>query len=291
MIQVSQRGKRVAWTLLCLLAVTQASASVGPDHAYPEQGPFYTGEYGPPPSKMARDSSPIRVVSYNVNFSRLPGRIIDDLSLLPDLADADLILLQEITGPVGGKRNAAETIARALGLNYVYSPGMVFQGRDYGNAILSRWPLSRFKKVNLPRSTLEDIQRTAMVADVEIHGHRIAVASVHLTTYFPDSLGSEQLRAEQFSAVFSKLPSDPSVPVIFGGDLNTFRPLSRRRIFDVTEDRGFEDMHPIDDWTMRYLHFRLDHLFARRGAKVLACGVTYEAGASDHAPIWSQIVL
>jgi endonuclease/exonuclease/phosphatase family metal-dependent hydrolase len=279
----------IARTLPAFLCVTLSHADpLPPNQPYPENGPFYFENFAPPPPS---NLSELKIVSYNVNFSRRPERIAETLREVAVLADADIILLQEVTGPIGGAENGAQQIARILGMNYVYSPGMVFRGTDYGNAILSRFPLRNFQKAILAPSTLESITRTAITAEATVDGKPFVFASVHLSTLFADSLGRERQRVEQLRGALALLPSDPTHPALFGGDLNTFRRISRRNVHAELAKDGFIDAHPTSQWTMRYLHTQLDHLFSRGGLTPVEYGVAYEANASDHVPIWSRIKL
>jgi endonuclease/exonuclease/phosphatase family metal-dependent hydrolase len=62
------------------------------------------------------------------------------------LQGADIILLQEMD------EAGTEHVARELAHNYVYYPASVpfMQGRNLGNAVLSRWPLTQPHKLLLP---------------------------------------------------------------------------------------------------------------------------------------------
>ncbi|HZM49995.1 MAG TPA: endonuclease, partial [Vicinamibacteria bacterium] len=80
---------------------------------------------------------PIRVVSFNVKYGR---NVTGAAALLKGdvrLKGADVIALQEMD------ETGVECLARTLALNYVYYPGAVHpvDHRNFGNAILSPWPI------------------------------------------------------------------------------------------------------------------------------------------------------
>lgn len=263
-----------------------ASAQEGP--FYPEDGPFYFSNDFAAPANAG--DAPLKVVSYNLNFSPNPPVVAEELLKLEGIKDADIILLQEVTGPVGGKGNAAELIAKQLKLNYFYSPGMVFRGRDYGNAILSRYPLSKYRKYNLPISSIEPgLQRTAVEAELEIGGRRYQAMSIHLSVKFRDVIWPDSSRAKQMESALSRMRSRAGTRAIVGGDFNTFTPRGTKKLFATLKRYGFESTMANTDWTMRYLHFRLDHVYAKGGFARVADGVEYDAKASDHVPIWTLI--
>jgi endonuclease/exonuclease/phosphatase family metal-dependent hydrolase len=94
-----------------------------------------------------RYAGALRVVTYNVQWGRHVERAINVLKTRAPLTDADIVVLQEMDAE-GTRR-----IAEALGMGWVYYPAAVHpkRGSDFGNAILSRWPIVADEKLMLPR--------------------------------------------------------------------------------------------------------------------------------------------
>lgn len=257
---------------------------------YPPSGPIYAGNYAPHLDGPTRS---IRVVSYNVNFATEVKKLMSDLSELEELKNADVILLQEVEGAPGGSGNFAKSAAKQLGLNYVFAPAEVFtkHNADYGNAILSRWPILRFRKIMLPLSNFENCnQRIALEATLRIGDEDVEVFSVHLSTLFKDSAGSENSRIEQMRPVAVAAGRVPAhVPVIVAGDLNTVNPYGWHGIEAMFEDLGFANGHMKRAATFKIPPFHLDHMFVR-GLCPTKMGVSHHARGSDHYPIWSEVV-
>ena len=100
-------------------------------------------------------SAPLRVMTYNLHH----GEGVDGQLDLPRIArvilDAkpDLVALQEVdrnatrTGVVD---QSAEYI-RLTGLHGWYGAAMPFQGGEYGQTLLSRWPLENPRKIQTIR--------------------------------------------------------------------------------------------------------------------------------------------
>src|SRR5947209_14673355 len=103
----------------------------------------------------------MRLVSWNIHGSfgrdgkRDLGRIAEVLQLL----GADVAALQEVGDPqnrgaalrgevLDAGDDAAE-LARRLGFSAAFGPNLVIAGRPYGNAILSRHPVSRAQNYDL----------------------------------------------------------------------------------------------------------------------------------------------
>jgi len=63
-----------------------------------------------------------------------------------NLSGANIILLQEMD------ETGTEKIAKSLHYDYIHYPATVHPqtGRNFGNAILSKWPLQDVKKILLP---------------------------------------------------------------------------------------------------------------------------------------------
>jgi endonuclease/exonuclease/phosphatase family metal-dependent hydrolase len=216
------------------------------------------------------------VVTFNVEYAR---RIPEAIAALraPPLADADVVTLQEMDAP------GVAAIADALGLAYVYYPASRTPktGHDFGNAVLSPWPIEESRKVLLPgRSRGIHQARAAVAATLRIGGQRLVVYSVHLTSPFGMGSGG---RAKQADAVLADADRSP-YPVVVAGDLNSHG-IGARFVA-----RGFL-------WPTRTVGhsagpFSFDHVFVRglptRGPA--RAGVAKGGPrASDHWPVWAEL--
>ncbi|MEZ4648315.1 MAG: endonuclease/exonuclease/phosphatase family protein [Candidatus Eisenbacteria bacterium] len=217
----------------------------------------------------------IRVVSFNIEHAR---RISEATRLLldaPELRGADIVFLQEMDAA------GTESIADSLGMHWVYYPAMVSSGtgRDFGNAILSRWPLRDDQKIVLPHTEFwKWSRRIAVSATADIEGRTVRLYSVHLALPF---LVGRSGRRDQIEAILRDVAWHPG-PVIIGGDFNA------QGVGEPIEDAGFS-------WPTRGLGhttkvFAVDHIFARgfEYADAPPSGVVRNgSGASDHSPVWA----
>jgi endonuclease/exonuclease/phosphatase family metal-dependent hydrolase len=238
-------------------------------------GPRYAGGAGVAVDRPA--DGPIRVVTFNVEYAK---RITEAIAALraPPLRGADVLALQEMDAP------GVTAIAEALGMNYVYYPASRHPGtgRDFGNAILSPWPIEASRKVLLPgRSRGMHQARAAVMATVRVGDRAVAVYAVHLTS--PWGMGGGG-RARQADAVIADAEGATG-PVIVAGDFNSSGIGAR---FSA---RGFA-------WPTRKVGhsagpFSFDHIFTRglrlEGAQ--SAGVARSGPrASDHWPVWAVFV-
>ena len=176
---------------------------------------------------------PLKAVVLNVERGVHVQETADFLRDAPALADADLILANELDDGVcrSGCRDTTREIADALHLNYAF--GLEFieltnpdDPKGYhGNAIFSRWPIRWAKSLHLPIAYewYEDKQqrigtRAALFALLEVGDRTVGAVCVHLENR-TDGAG----RARQMQAVLEEADRlfGQEIPVIMGGDFNT----------------------------------------------------------------------
>ena len=148
------------------------ACTIEPNYLDPD-GPRYVCDYT---SAEPDPGGPLRVVSYNLAFGRNVPAAIAALETGP-LAGADLVLMQEMDAP------GVDQIAKALGLRYVYYPASVKHDQDWGNAVLSRWPLVEDHKLLLPYADpFSNSRRIATAARIDIGGREALIYSTHIAT-------------------------------------------------------------------------------------------------------------
>jgi len=260
--------RRAAPAALLLLAGC-ASALIYPDPA----GPRYGG-VAPAAAPTATDS--IRVVTFNIAFARGTQQAISLLRSQPGLAGADLVFLQEMDAP------STAAVAESLGLNWVYYPASLHPSthRDFGNAVLSRWPITEDRKMILPHLARgRRTQRIAVAATVRTPGGPVRVYCVHLATMIGNG---PTARREQLDSVLADADRFPTV--LIAGDFNS------ETVPEIALQHGYA-------WPSRRLphtsgHWTLDHMLLRGLALASdsAIGVGRDEGSSDHKPVWAVLV-
>jgi endonuclease/exonuclease/phosphatase family metal-dependent hydrolase len=237
-------------------------------------GPRFAGTMPAPATTASADT--IHVVAFNFAFARQTARAIELLRSRPGLAGADLVLLQEMDAP------STEAVAESLGFSWVYYPASLHptSRRDFGNAVLSRWPIVADRKIILPhRARVRGSQRVAVAVTVQTPRGPLRVYSVHLATMIGNGPGA---RRDQLRAVLADADSFPTV--LIGGDYNS------ETVPEIALDRGYA-------WPTRGLPhtngvWTFDH-FLVRGlalARDSAIGVVHNEGTSDHNPVWAVLV-
>jgi endonuclease/exonuclease/phosphatase family metal-dependent hydrolase len=242
-------------------------------------GPRYAGV---PPGAAATEGRPqpdtLRIVSFNIEFARRIDGAIALLTSDPALRGADVILLQEMDAA------GTQRVAQALGTWYVYYPAIFHRRtrRDFGNAVLSRWPIVDDAKLVLPHaSRYARTHRIATAATVHVGASRVRVYSTHLGTVA--DIGSGR-RGDQLRAILADAADHPLV--IIGGDLND------ATIGLVAQEAGYA--WPTRDGPRTTRFGRWDHVFLKGLASpdTAAAGTVVDARqVSDHRPVWAVGVL
>jgi len=217
---------------------------------------------------------PLRVVTLNLKYARRVERAIYAFQSYPPLRGADIIMLQEMDAP------ATQLIAAAMGMAYVYYPAGVHPRthRDFGNAILSRWPITADQKLMLPHlGRLRHGQRIATVANIRVGSQTVRLYCLHLGT--PSDIGWAK-RRDQARVILADAATYPLV--IVAGDMNS------HGIGKEFRAAGFP--WPTEHGAFTTAIFKWDHIFLK------GFGFPPQAGAgvardtlemSDHFPVWA----
>ena len=137
----------------------------------------------------------LRIASYNIHKCRgvdrrvRPERIGDVLGEL----DADIVALQEVVGQRDGREeDHARQVAEGRGYHSVFGRNRDHNGADYGNLLLSRFPVLNSWNYNITARGREP--RGVLRVDVKLGGGRLLhLFNVHLGTAYHER--SEQARS------------------------------------------------------------------------------------------------
>jgi len=156
----------------------------------------------------------LRIVTYNIHRCRgmdgrtVPQRAIDVLANL----NADIIALQEVVGSGPYASGHAEEIGAALGMGWVMGPVRYLRGHQFGNVVLSRFPIRQHYQYDLSWRTCE--QRGCQRADIAIDDKTLHLFNVHLGTAYRE----RKDQAERLATIVHDRRCQP--PKILLGDFN-----------------------------------------------------------------------
>jgi len=269
---------RKRWPFFAVGLLLLLAACSQPNN-YPDSNqPFFEGSYA---ESIPQFSGSIKVVSWNTNYGEQLDRIIAALTEEESLQDADVLLLQEMDDV------SVDLLAQTLKYNYVYYPATIHHHheKNFGNTILSPWPLDDPKKIVLPNSDPDSKQdRIAVRANVLIDDLELSAYSVHLEHFWmlPG-------RSESQVEVLVRQVGKEAHPVIVGGDFNSWSPGS----IDLLDTLfGEIDMQRVSKGAAPTLEtsvsipLTVDHIFASDFFESQA-GVWQQNEISDHAAVWA----
>ena len=249
---------------------------------------------------MKSDERPVlRVATYNVHGcvgmdkQRSESRIADVIAGL----SADIVALQELDH--GRARSArvdqAGAIAEQLGWHRFFHPAMRMAEEHYGDAIVSRYPITVRREGELPGKAPWYCRETRGAVWVEAETN---LGTVHMINTHLGLGRSERILQAQLLTGADWLGAIPSgAPVILLGDFNTL-PASRpyrlltQQLRDVrtlvTSRRGFRT------FPTKFPSLTVDYIFVNDALRPTGLEVhrsVLARVASDHYPLVADLVL
>lgn len=247
----------------------------------------------------------VKVLTYNV----LGGRNTDgarDLNRLAEVIntlDPDVVALQEVdrhTGRLHGVDLPGE-LAVLTGMDAVFGRAMYYDGGEYGEAILSRFPIVDTTNHALPHLETSE-PRAALAATIQFPGsdQTFVFIGTHL-----DHLPSPEDRIAQATAINAILQQYDDQPVILAGDLNAEPGSEPMRILEkrwadvwTGEEDGFTFPSDAPRKRIDYILYRPGERWSvvsgYRGIDVQQADTSWRAllnRASDHLPLMAEFEL
>jgi endonuclease/exonuclease/phosphatase family metal-dependent hydrolase len=233
----------------------------------------------------------IRVLSYNIHHSEGVDRKLDveRIATVIRSVKPDLVALQEVDQKVGrtDRVDQPQLLSEKTGLGVVFGKNIALQGGHYGNAFLSRFPVTRSQNHLLPNLDQGE-QRGVLEAEVELPG--TAGPLVVLTTHF-DHRPAEAERLASAQAIQKLVEANKDRPTLLAGDLNaTPDSDTLSKVFEVWTSANSEarptvpvgkPLRQID-----YILFRPQNRW-----RVVEVRVLEESVASDHRAIFAVLEL
>jgi len=232
-----------------------------------------------------------RVMTYNIHH----GEGLDKKSDLPRIAalikkeKADIVAFQEVDKGVkrtDGRDLPAE-FAKLTRMTAVFSNNFHFQGGEYGNAILTRFPVRT--RTNLLYEMLHtNEQRGVLQVTLDVHGKQLYFMDTHVDFHPP-----ETERLKNVGELKQLVEAHHDLPIIVCGDFNskpdtaTYKAMAE--ILDdswilVSKDPGYS--FPADAPNRR-----IDYQWVSHGTVIPVRVWVPETEASDHRPVMVEYKL
>ncbi|MBI2323612.1 MAG: endonuclease/exonuclease/phosphatase family protein [Chloroflexi bacterium] len=185
----------------------------------------------PQVSQATSRASAFRLMTYNVHQGFDEGNIpaLDRITDVIRAEDPDVVVLQEVARGwmITQQHDVLTVLAERLGMTYVWGPAI---GDAYGNAVLSRVPVSEVRYLRYERQPqLRHQPRGAILFTV----NDVLVIATHLDHIS----GATEVRQGQVHAILAAW--NGVRPAIVAGDLNALPDTPEMRLL---EDAGFRDL-------------------------------------------------
>ena len=240
-------------------------------------------------------SKVIKVMTYNIHHANPPSKAKDSVIDLKAIADVinkakpDLVALQEIdvhNARAGMDVNEAAVLGKLTGMNYHFTRAIYYRGGEYGDAVLSKFPIVDSMDYHLPKieGTNEETRSLCMIKVMLPGKKQIYFASTHLGL----TKESRVLQAEKLSGIIKSL----SLPLIIAGDFNATPESETIKVLDSVLTRSCKSGCPFTIPTIHPKH-EIDYIMytPSDNFKVLNHETIAETYASDHLPVIASLLI
>ncbi len=232
-----------------------------------------------------------RVMTYNIHHGEgVDGRV--DLERIADVIKkerVDLVALQEVDKGVArtGRRDFPGELAALTGMTCVFSNNYHYQGGEYGNAILSKFPILTWTNTHL-QMIRQGEQRGILQTTVSVAGKQVVFMATHIDYRREDD--ERIMNVAEFKRIVKRYSG---LPVIICGDFND-TPGSRtyanmtEEFVDVWAKVGdgpgytITSTNPTKRIDYIWLHKEQDSLEPLRASVI-------KTPASDHLPLVAEL--
>ncbi len=247
----------------------------------------------------------LHIVSLNIHFGKKVDAIAAKIRNNPNLASADVLLLQEIESHIWEGKSRAERLAEKLEMLCTYVPSRKLSRLQHegthGLAILSRYPLSNVEVIKLKYFKLpyRPRNRIAVAATVTVGKESIRLYNVHL-----DVRLTVKQRMQQLLPVLKRVEEGKVQRAVIAGDFNTLSLLwafgalpafyqnQKRHLDRFVQSFGYDIAIPEKAVTFdrALLRLSLDQMYIK-GLSFKRVGVEDNLKISDHKPIWATVTI
>ncbi|HEX9828797.1 MAG TPA: endonuclease/exonuclease/phosphatase family protein [Bacteroidota bacterium] len=246
-------------------------------------------------SRTLPDASILRVLTFNIHHGEGTDGEIDIKRIAKLIQDsgADIVALQEIDRWTERtkKIDIMNELVDLTEMTYAFGKTIDFQGGEYGNGVLTRFPILEERNVLYTMTrpiTQEGEQRGAMQLVLDIRGQEIVLMNTHL-----DHSDDDAERMASATVLLEMAQSNATRPILICGDINDIP--DSRTVSIVTE--YFSDSWEISGAGEGFTYpasqpvKRIDYIFVSKPVSTTGVSLrptsarVLKSDASDHLPV------
>lgn len=171
-------------------------------------------------SVCADQPAKIKVMSYNIHHAEGVDRKLDIQRIAKVIrsVNPDIVALQEVDRNTKRTRSIdqPQQLARLTEMQVAFGGNIALQGGQYGNAVLSRHPITQKQNYLLPNLDNGE-QRGVLVVEIDVTFHSSPI--LFLATHF-DHRRKEDERVASAKFINELISNDSERPALLAGDLN-----------------------------------------------------------------------
>lgn len=226
----------------------------------------------------------LKVMSFNIHHGRSRFGVYNINDVIKTIRDhkIDIVGLQEVDRNVYRSRfeDQIKKLSEELDMYSVYAPNIKIFGAEYGNAILSKYPIEDFENVTLPGNRRE--KRGLLISKIRVNGEEIRFLVTHL------GLNREE-RKKQIQAI-DQLVRFLGKRVVLVGDFNTTDSSIdfydfKKYLIDAAEVFENQHQHTYDGIVFKS---RIDYILTTQDFKTKHYEVL-DTDISDHFPVIAHL--
>ena len=240
----------------------------------PEDGPAKNAKEEQPTSIKSEEPT-LRVLTYNIHHGRAMDGKFDYERLAKTIADLkpDVVALQEVDNKTerASGVDQAKKLGEMLEMNYAFGNALYFSGGEYGEGVLSRFPIKGVKAHHLPFAFGNE-PRTAL--EVTVTPDNGIPEFVFVGTHLCHQSGATRLeQTKELNRIFT---ARSETPILMAGDFNA-RPKSDPMQV-LFEGNWLDAVAP---------NSRIDYILLRKKDpwEIVETIIVDEPVVSDHDPI------
>jgi len=220
----------------------------------------------------------VKVMTYNIHRGiNKNGRLdLDGIAEAVKGSGAEIIALQEVErfSFRTGFRDQIKYLADKLSMQYVFGKSINILNGQYGNGLLSIYPIEEYEVIRLYS---EGEQRTLLKAVLNVDGTLLRVYNTHLGL-------SQEERDRQVEDIIKLAAEEENL--IITGDFNTKADKLGAIAGKLTDSGGIEPDGEKATFEADGLSGRIDYIFASKNFEIKGYEVL-DTEASDHYPVVS----
>lgn len=243
-------------------------------------------------TNQAARSFRFRVMTYNIHHGEgLDGKV--DLQRIAQLIreqGADVVALQEVDKGTErtARRDFPAELAELTGMTCVFSNNHLYQGGEYGNAVLTKFPVKRWTNRHYQMLRPGE-QRGILQLVLDVHGREVVFLNTHI-----DYRGDDSERWVNVGEIEGLAQKYRGKPAIMCGDFNDTPESRVCQRLNQTFDDTWKLIGPGEGLTIpaEKPRKRIDYLWILKGKSLVPFKAWMpRSDASDHLPVVAEFEL